>query len=262
MIRVGIGGWVFAPWRGEFYPKGLPHARELDYASRKLSAIEINATFYRTQTPASFRKWASETPDDFMFSVKGPQFATNRKVLAEARPSIERFFGSGVLGLKSKLGPILWQMAPTKKFEPEDFEAFLALLPRELDGRTIRHVVEVRHASFLVPAFIELLRRFSVAVVLVESGKHPLIADLTSDFVYARLQGTSENEKTGYAPKALVHWAKRAKEWEAGGAPADLATIAPAAPKKNPRDVFIYMISGAKVRAPAAAMALLERLKA
>jgi uncharacterized protein YecE (DUF72 family) len=261
MIRVGIGGWVFAPWRGEFYPKGLPHARELDYASRKLTAIEINATFYRTQTPASFRKWASETPDDFMFSVKGPQFATNRKVLAEARPSIERFFGSGVLELKSKLGPILWQMAPTKKFEPADFEAFLALLPHELDGRPIRHVVEVRHASFLVPAFIDLLRKHSVAVVLVESGKHPLIADLASDFVYARLQGTSEKEKTGYSAKALDAWAKRAKEWEAGGAPADLATIASAGPEKKRRDVFMYMISGAKVRAPAAAMALLERLK-
>ena len=262
MIRVGIGGWVFAPWRGEFYPKGLPHARELEHASRKLTAIEINGTFYRTQTPASFHKWANETPDDFMFSVKGPQFATNRKVLAEAAPSIERFFGSGVFELKSKLGPILWQMAPTKKFEPDDFAAFLALLPRELDGRTIRHVVEVRHASFLVPAFIELLRKHSVAVVLVESGKHPLIADLTSDFVYARLQGTSEREKTGYSAKALDAWAKRAKEWEAGGAPADLATIAPAASETKPRDVFIYMISGAKVRAPAAAMALLERLKA
>jgi uncharacterized protein YecE (DUF72 family) len=165
-----------------------------------------------------------------------------------------------VLELKDKLGPILWQMAPTKKFEPEDFAGFLALLPRELDGRTIRHVVEVRQASFLVPEFIALLRKFSVAVVLVESGKHPLIADLTSDFVYARLQGTSEKEKTGYAPAALDLWAKRAKLWEQGGVPADLKTISPEPAAKTPRDVFIYMISGAKVRAPAAAMALLERL--
>jgi uncharacterized protein YecE (DUF72 family) len=260
MIRVGIGGWVFAPWRGEFYPKGLPQARELEHASRKLTAIEINATFYRTQKPDSFRKWAAETPDDFMFSVKGPQFATNRRVLAEAGESIERFFGSGVLELKSKLGPILWQMAPTKKFEPEDFEGFLTLLPKELDGRPIRHVVEVRQASFLVPAFIELLRKFSVAVVLVESGKHPLIADVTSDFVYARLQGTSDKEKTGYPAKALDLWAKRAQAWAAGGAPDDLATIGGKAPKAK-RDVFFYMISGAKVRAPAAAMALLERLR-
>jgi uncharacterized protein YecE (DUF72 family) len=261
MIRVGIGGWVFAPWRGEFYPKGLPQARELEHASRKLTAIEINGTFYRTQKPESFRKWAAETPDDFVFSVKGPQFATNRRVLAEAGESIERFFGSGVLELKSKLGPILWQMAPTKKFDPEDFEGFLALLPQELDGRPIRHVVEVRQASFLVPAFIDLLRKFSVAVVLVESGKHPLIADVTSDFIYARLQGTSEKEKTGYSAKALDLWAKRAQTWAAGDAPDDLATIGGKAPAKGKRDVFIYMISGAKVRAPAAAMALIERVK-
>ena len=260
MIRVGIGGWVFAPWRGEFYPKGLPQAHELEHASRKLTSIEINGTFYRTQKPESFRKWAAETPDDFVFSVKGPQFATNRRVLAEAGESIERFFGSGVLELKSKLGPILWQMAPTKKFDPEDFEGFLALLPKELDGRAIRHVVEVRQASFLVPAFIDLLRKFSVAVVLVESGKHPLIADVTSDFIYARLQGTSEKENTGYPVKALDLWAKRAQTWAVGGAPDDLSPIGGKAPAKAKRDVFIYMISGAKVRAPAAAMALIERL--
>jgi uncharacterized protein YecE (DUF72 family) len=260
MIRVGIGGWVFAPWRGEFYPKGLPQARELEHASRKLTSIEINGTFYRTQKPDSFRKWAQETPDDFVFSLKGPQFATNRRVLAEAGESVERFFGSGVLELKSKLGPILWQMAPTKKFDPEDFEGFLALLPRQLDGRAIRHVVEVRQQSFLTPAFIELLRKFSVAPVLVESDKHPLIADVTSDFIYARLQGTSEKEKTGYAPKALDLWAKRARAWADGGAPDDLPTIAGQVPAKAKRDVFIYMISGAKVRAPAAAMALIERV--
>jgi uncharacterized protein YecE (DUF72 family) len=261
MIRVGIGGWVFEPWRGEFYPKGLPQARELDYASRKLTSIEINSTFYRTQKPDSFRKWAAETPEDFVFSVKGPQFATNRRVLAEAGPSIERFFASGVLELKSKLGPVLWQMAPTKKFDPADFAAFLALLPTSLDGRPLRHAVEVRHESFLVPAFIELLRKFSVAVVVVESDKHPLIADATGDFVYARLQRTSAKEKTGYAPRAFDLWAKRARNWAAGGAPDDLATIAVPAPAQSRRDVFIYMISGAKVRAPAAAMALIEQLK-
>ena len=174
MIRVGIGGWVFEPWRGEFYPKGLPQAQELSYASRKLTSIEINGTFYRTQKPESFRKWAQETPDDFVFSLKGPQFATNRRVLAEAGESIERFFASGVLELKDKLGPILWQMAPTKKFDPDDFAGFLALLPKELAGRSIRHVVEVRHESFVTPAFVELARKFSVAIVLVESDKHPL----------------------------------------------------------------------------------------
>jgi uncharacterized protein YecE (DUF72 family) len=220
----------------------------------------VYCTFYRTQKPESFRKWADETPDDFVFALKGPQFATNRRVLAEAGSSIERFFASGVLELKSKLGPILWQMAPTKKFDPEDFSGFLALLPPKLDGKAIRHVVEVRHESFLVPAFIDLLRKFSVAVVLVESGKHPLIADVTSDFVYARLQGTSDKEKTGYPAKALDLWAKRARTWADGGAPDDLATVGGKAPAKAKRDVFIYMISGAKVRAPAAAMALIERL--
>jgi uncharacterized protein YecE (DUF72 family) len=260
MIRVGIGGWVFKPWRGAFYPKDLPQAQELSYASRHLTSIEINGTFYRTQKPESFRKWADETPDDFVFSLKGPQFATNRRVLAEAGSSIERFFASGVLELKSKLGPVLWQMAPTKKFDPDDFAAFLALLPQKLDGKAIRHVVEVRHESFLTPAFIDLLRKFSVAVVLVESAKHPLIADVTSDFVYLRLQGTSETVKTGYPPKALDDWAKRARAWDTGGAPDDLTTIAGKPPAKSKRDVFVYMISGAKERAPAAAMALIERL--
>jgi uncharacterized protein YecE (DUF72 family) len=261
MIRVGIGGWVFEPWRGEFYPQGLPHARELEYASRKLSSIEINSTFYRTQKPDSFRKWAAETPDDFVFALKGPQFATNRRVLAESGPSIERFFASGVLELQSKLGPVLWQMAPTKKFDPADFAGFLALLPTTLDGRPIRHAVEVRHESFLVPAFIELLRKFSAAVVVVESDKHPLIADLTGDFVYARLQRTSEKEKTGYPRRALELWVKRARDWAGGAVTDDLATIAAPSPARGRRDVFIYMISGAKVRAPTAAMAMIEQLK-
>ena len=261
MIRVGIGGWVFEPWRGDFYPKGLPQARELEYASRKLTSIEINATFYRTQKPDSFRKWAAETPDDFVFSLKGPQFATNRRVLAEAGPAIERFFASGLLELKSKLGPVLWQMAPSKKFDPADFAAFLALLPPELDGRSIRHVVEVRHESFLVPSFIALLRKFLVAVAVVDSEKHPLIADVAADFVYARLQRTSEKEKSGYPARALALWAKRARQWGAGGAPDDLAALAAPSPASGKRDVFIYMISGAKARAPAAAMALIDRLK-
>jgi uncharacterized protein YecE (DUF72 family) len=261
MIRVGIGGWVFKPWRGEFYPEGLPQARELEYASRKLTAIEINGTFYSTQKPESFRKWAAETPDDFVFSLKGPRFTTHRRVLAEAGESVERFFSSGVTELKGKLGPILWQFHPGKKFEPDDFAAFLALLPQRLDGTPIRHAVEVRHESFLTPAFIVLLRKFSVAPVLVESNKHPLIADVTGDFVYARLQRTSEKEKTGYPARALDAWAKRARSFADGGAPDDLTTIALPSSAAAKRDVFIYMISGAKVRAPAAAMALIERLK-
>jgi uncharacterized protein YecE (DUF72 family) len=261
MIRVGIGGWVYAPWRGVFYPKGLTQARELEHASRNVTSIEINGTFYGTQKPESFRRWAAETPDDFVFSLKAPRFATHRRVLAEAGPSIERFFSSGLGELKQKLGPILWQFAPTKAFDPDDFAAFLALLPKTLDGLTLRHAVEVRHESFLTPEFIALLRRHSVAVALIESDKHPLIADVTSDFVYARLQDTSENLATGYSPAALDAWAKRAQTWAAGGTPDDLLAIAGAPAKKAKRDVFVYMISGAKLRAPAAAMALLERLR-
>src|SRR4029078_8428051 len=245
MIRVGIGGWVFKPWRGEFYPEGLPQARELDYASRKLTAIEINGTFYSTQKPESFRKWADETPDDFVFSLKAPRFATHRRVLAEAGESIERFFSSGVTELKGKLGAILCQLHPGKKFEPDDFAAFLALLPRRLDGKPVRHAVEVRHESFLAPPFIALLREFLVAPVLVEVRNPPLLADVTSDFIYARLQRTSEKEKAGYSARALDAWAKRAQTFAGGGAPDDLATIAQGALEPARRDVFIYMISGA-----------------
>jgi len=261
MIRVGIGGWVYEPWRGTFYPKGLPQTRELAHASRNVTSIEINGTFYGTQKPESFRKWAAETPDDFVFSLKGPRFATNRRVLAEAGSSVERFLASGVLELKSKLGPILWQMPPTKRFDAADFGSFLALLPRRFDGARIRHAVEVRHESFRAPQFVELARKFSVAIVLVDSDKHPLIADVTSDFVYARLERTSDKVNTGYAPAALDNWAKRAQDWAAGGAPEDLPTLVTLSRSNGKRDVFIYMISGAKERAPAAAMALLERLK-
>jgi uncharacterized protein YecE (DUF72 family) len=261
MIRVGIGGWVFEPWRGTFYPKGLPHVRELAHASRNVTSIEINSTFYASQKPASFRRWASETPDDFVFALKGPRYTTHRRVLAEAGPSVERFFASGVLELKQKLGPVLWQLPPTKPFNPDDFTAFLELLPRAVDGRAIRHAVEVRHASFVTADFITLLRKHAVAPVLVDSEKHPMIADVTSDFVYARLQRTSEKLKTGYAPAALDDWAKRAEIFAKGGTPDGFEMLATAPRGRGKRDVFIYMISGAKVRAPTAAMALIERLK-
>jgi uncharacterized protein YecE (DUF72 family) len=211
VIRVGIGGWVFKPWRGTFYPKGLTQARELEHASRAVTSIEINGTFYGSQKPESFRRWAAETPDDFMFSLKGPRFTTHRGVLAEAGPSIERFFGSGVLELKSKLGPVLWQLPPTKAFEAADFAAFLALLPQVIDGRPIRHAVEVRHQSFGVPEFVTLMRERSVAIVLVDSPSHPLIADATGDFLYLRLQRTAEEIATGYAAADLKTWATRAR---------------------------------------------------
>jgi uncharacterized protein YecE (DUF72 family) len=260
-IRVGIGGWVFEPWRGTFYPKGLAQKRELEFASRKLTSIEINGTYYGSQKPASFARWREESPDGFVFSVKGPRFATNRRVLAEAGPTVERFFASGVLELKEKLGPINWQMLPTKKFDAADLEAFLALLPKSIEGVAIRHVVEVRHDSFRTEAFVALLRAHGVATVLTDKASFPQIADTTAPFVYARLQCAAEREAAGYAPKALDLWAARAALWSHGRAPDDLAPVAGAEQKPpRTRDVFVYMINGFKPKAPAAAMALIERL--
>ena len=260
-IYAGIGGWNFAPWRGVFYPKGLPQARELSYAAEHLTSIEINSTFYGSQKPTTFRKWAGETPDGFVFSLKGPRFATNRRVLAEAGDSIKRFLDSGITELGDRLGPLLWQFTPTKKFDEADFGKFLELLPAKIGKAPLRHVVEVRHDSFCTPAFITLLREFKTPVVFAEHDTYPAIADITSDFVYARLQRGEEKLKTGYPPKALDEWAKRAKLWVSGGDPKDLTHVAKDAPAKAPRDAFIYFIHEAKVRAPAAAMALIERVK-
>lgn len=259
-IRLGIGGWTFAPWRGVFYPDKLPQAKELSYAASHLTSIEINGTYYGSQKPASYRKWASEVPDGFVFSLKGPRFATNRRVLAEAGDSIKRFYDSGVLELGDHLGPVLWQFAPTKKFDEADFGAFLELLPRELDGRALRHVVEVRHESFCAPDFVALLRQFEIPVVFSEHATYPAIADVIGDFVYARLQKGRDDIETGYPPKALDAWATRLETWAAGGEPDDLPRMGPAIRKKQPRDVFAYVIHEGKVRAPAAAMALIERV--
>ena len=261
-VRVGIGGWTFEPWRGVFYPKGLPHARELEFASRRLTAIEINGTFYRTQRPEDFRKWASETPDDFAFSLKAPRYAVNRRVLAEAKPSIDRFLESGITELKHKLGPILWQFAPTKAFDEKDFGRFLDLLPPAFDARPLRHVVEVRHRSFVSPGFVALVRKAGVAVVLADHADYPLISDATGDFIYARLQRATEDEPTGYGADDLAKWSKRARMWAEGREPEDMQPLAGPSPLPEGRDVFIFMINGAKVRAPAAAIALLERLRA
>ena len=259
-IRVGVGGWTFEPWRQTFYPKDLPQKRELEYASRQLTAIEVNGTYYSTQKPSSFARWRDETPADFVFSVKASRFATNRKVLAEAGDSIERFVGSGLAELEHKLGPLLWQFMPTKKFDPEDFGRFLELQPKELAGRALRHVLDVRHESFMTDEFLALARKHNAATVFADSDDYPSFADLTADFVYARLMRTQSKLKTGYAPKALDAWAKRAKVWASGKEPADLPRVAKAKPAAKQRDVFLFMISGAKERAPAAARGLIERL--
>ena len=260
MIRVGIGGWTFEPWRGTFFPDKLPHTRELEYASRQVTAIEVNGTYYRTQSPATFAKWAAETPDDFVFSVKALRYCTNRKVLAEAGESVGKFLGSGLAELGDKLGPILWQFMPTKRFEPEDVSAFLELLPDEVSGRRLRHALEVRHESFRHEAFVEMARRRGVAIVFADSAKYPSLADATADFTYARLEDAKEAVEAGYTNDELDRFADIAKAWGRGESPAGLDYVAPPPKASGKRDVFVFMINGAKVRAPAAAQALIARL--
>jgi uncharacterized protein YecE (DUF72 family) len=259
LIRIGIGGWTYEPWRGTFYPDKLSQKRELEYASRKLTSIEINGTYYGLQKPATFAKWRDETPDGFIFALKGTRFITNRKILAEAGPSIQEFMAS-VIELKDKLGPINWQFPPFKKFDATDFEAFLNLLPKSIGGIAIRHAVEVRHESFRSPDFIALCRKYGVAIIIAADSDYPQIADVTAPFVYIRIMGTSEKEKIGYSAKALNLWAKRAQEWAAGGAPDGLKTVGDHLKEKAGRDVFLYVISGFKERNPAAAMALMEKV--
>ncbi len=257
MIRAGIGGWNFEPWRGTFFPKGTAKTKELQYASRAVTSIEVNGTFYSTFKPPTFQKWFAETPDDFVFSLKANRFAVNRKVLGDAGPSIERFLDSGVSELKHKLGPILWQFMHTKKFDPADFEAFLALLPKEHGGVALRHAVEPRHDSFKTPECIALARKYNAAIVFADSQKYPAIPDATGDFVYCRLQETQDDVPAGYKPAELKKWADAAKAWEAGGLPKGMEPIGKAAAKKK-RDVFVYFIAGAKVRNPAAAVEFLK----
>ncbi len=258
-IRVGVGGWTFEPWRDNFYPAGWPHARELEYASRKLTTIEINGTYYSTQKPATFAKWRDETPDDFVFTLKANRFATNRRVLAEAGDSIRHFCGSGIAELRAKLGPIVWQFAPTKRFDAADFEAFIRLLPAEVSGIPLRHAMDVRHESFRCAEYLDLARRHRVATVFTESDDYPAFADITGDFVYARVMRTDASEPEGVSPAVLSSLAACARVWRDGGEPSGLPRVeAPRA--AAPRDVFMFFISGAKEKAPAAAMGLLRHL--
>jgi uncharacterized protein YecE (DUF72 family) len=260
-IRVGIGGWNYAPWRGVFYPADLAQRLELEYASRQVTAIEINATYYRTQKPESFARWRDETPAGFVFSLKANRFATNRRVLAEAGESISWFVSSGITELGDKLGPIVWQFAPTKKFDASDFGAFLRLLPERQDGMALRHVLEVRHESFLCAEFVELARKHRCAIVYTDSPEFPSLADRTAGFVYARLMNADLRFKDGYAPKALDRWAEEVKEWAQGRNPAGLHLVIPQdKADPPPADVFVFFINGAKERAPAAAIGLLRRI--
>ena len=259
-IRVGIGGWTYEPWRGTFYPPGLAQKRELEFASRAMTAIEINGTYYSSFKPASFAGWAAAAPDGFVFAVKASRFCTNRKVLAEAGESVARFVGQGIVELGDKLGPILWQFMATKKFDADDFRAFLALLPAAHDGVRLRHAVQVRHESFAVPEFVEMARAAGVAIVFADSIDYPAIADVGGDLVYARLEAAREDEATGYSAAELDRWAAVARGWAVGDSPAGLPYATDAAPRQ-PRDVFVFAINGAKVRAPAAAQALIERVR-
>jgi uncharacterized protein YecE (DUF72 family) len=241
-IRIGIGGWTYEHWRGTFYPQGLAQKRELEYASRALTSIEINGTYYSTFKPASWRKWRDETPDDFVFAVKASRYVTNRKMLAGAGESVARFLGQGLTELGPKLGPINWQFLATKKFDRDDFDAFLKLLPKELDGVRLRHAVEVRSPTFATPAFTDLARAHSVAIVFATGDGVPEIDEPTADFAYARLMTTHADEPRGMTGADISGYAKRIKTWAARG------------------DVYAYVIAGAKERNPAAAMALMEAL--
>lgn len=241
-IFVGVGGWSYAPWRGVFYPEGLAQKRELEYASRALASIEINATYYSAFKPATFAKWREETPKGFVFAVKASRFCTNRRNLAEAGESVAKFLGQGLTALGDRLGPVNWQFMATKKFDAAEMKAFLALLPRALDGLPLRHALEVRHESFKDPAFYDLARAHNAAIVFTDSDEFPGIDEPTADFAYARLMRTAAGVETGYAPAAIGEWAKRAKAWAARG------------------DAFVYFIAGAKERNPAAAQALIAKL--
>jgi uncharacterized protein YecE (DUF72 family) len=241
-IYIGIGGWTFEPWRGVFYPDDLPRKRELEFASRRLSSIEINGTYYSSFKPASWAKWRAETPDGFVFSVKASRYCTNRKQLASAGESIARFVGQGLHELGDRLGPINWQFMGSKKLDVEDFEGFLKLLPREVAGLPLRHALEVRNPSFQDKRFYDLARRHNVAIVFADDDEFPAIDEPTADFTYARLMRTKEDVATGYGAADLDRWTERARAWAKHG------------------DAFVYFISGAKERNPAAAQAFMERI--
>lgn len=262
-IRVGIGGWIYPDWRGSFYPADLPQARELEYASRRVTAIEINSTFYGPQKPATFAKWRAQTPDGFVFSVKAPRLVAQRRVLADSGEAVERFIGGGLEELGDKLGPIVWQLAPGRSFDAADLGAFLALLPQRIGTRRLRHVLDAQHASFACAEYLALLRRHGVGSVITDADDHAAFADLSGELVYVQLRNTQAALPRGYPDDAIGQWSARAKRWADGGEPADLPRIEPSAvpgAAGAAREVFMMVINGAKERNPAAAMALLDTL--
>lgn len=254
-IRCGIGGWVFPAWRDNFYPAGLVQRRELEFASRQLRAIEINSTYYRAQAPATYEKWAGQTPPGFVFSLKAPKLIVQRTALASAvKPAVA--FIDDLQGFGDRLGPIVWQFTPARAFQPDDLAPFLDALPRTLNGTPLRHALEVRHPSFLCERYVQLARKHAMATVFTDSPDYPSLADLTGDFVYARLMRSRSAEPSGYPADELADWARHATDWRAGGDPETLTHVAPMRERAAQRDVFVYFISADKERNPAAAMAL------
>ena len=285
--RIGISGWRYGPWRGTFYPAGLAQRRELEYASRQLNSIEINGSFYSLQRPQFYRRWYDETPGDFVFSVKGGRFITHLRKLKDVQTPLANFLASGVLCLKQKLGPILWQFPPQMPFIPERFETFFRMLPRDTEAaaklarghderlrgrswtradakRPVRHAAEVRHPSFETGEWVDLLRKHNIAFVLADTaGRWPYAEDMTADFVYARLHGDVELYVSGYSESALDGWAARFSAWRSGSEPPDAKRLgARPAKKLKGRDVFVYFDNDIKVRAPFDAMSLARRLGA
>lgn len=259
-IRIGIGGWTYAPWRKNFYPAGLVQRRELEYASRELRTIEINGTYYGAQKAATYARWASETPPGFIFSLKAPRYVTESKRLADTEKGVSSFVHGGLAEMGDRLGPILWQLPPSRPFDADDLAAFLEHLPRELNGHRLRHVLEVRHPSFMCESYVTLARSHAVPTVFTDSADYPSLADLTGDFTYARLMRSADDIPTGYAPAALDRWAEHAESWAAGNDPGELPHAAAPQPASQPRDVFVFFISSAKHRNPAAAIALQSRI--
>ena len=261
-IRVGIGGWTYAPWRKNFYPDGLVQKRELEYASRHLRVIEINGTFYGAQKPATYARWAAETPEGFVFSLKAPRYITEGKKLADTAKGITGFIEGGLDQMGDRLGPILWQLPPSRRFDADDLDAFLRLLPAKLGKRPLRHVLEVRHPSFLSAEYVDLARSHHIPTVFTDSPEYPSLADITGDFTYARLMRSEDGIASGYSAKDLDAWSKCAQRWAHGQDNSELPHVAAALPDGGKREVFIFFISAAKHRNPAAAMALQARVDA